>query len=487
VVEVPPLAGEATTENNQVPFEIGTRKKKLRVIYMEGTTGGEYRFLRDALVEDPNIECMAMEVQYQYTRDQRLFRVDDPSRGYPATREELFGYDVVICSDASRNAFTQDQLNWTKELVAKRGGGFAMVGGVTSYGAGQWEQTVWDEIIPVKMGENLPNSRGAGYVYTPFGVTVPVEVERHPIWRIVDDPMQNRQILDRIPVFYGASIIDRVKPGATLLGLPDRPLPNVGLMPVFACQSFGMGRTFGMMPDTTIDWGRDWERNWGEGDNRYFRKFWRNVVTWLGENSAGASRRLRIETDRVIYRPGQPIEITARAFDEKLEETDRYRLTARLQQPATPASASRATIEEVALAPATDDKLYHGRIKTPPISAIAERPPGSSLQTLALEVTARNGNEPPVQVSIDVQILDDSPEFRDLRPDIPALETLAHLTGGKVLRRASDLGAVIGACQPAPGEKVVSRQPAWDSPTVWFLLLLLLAAEWILRRIWGLA
>ena len=293
VVEVPPLAGEAITENNCVPFEIGTRKKKLRVIYMEGTTGGEYRFVRDALVEDPNIECMAMEVQYQYTRDQRLFRVDDPSRGYPATREELFGYDVVICSDASRNAFTQDQLNWTKELVAVRGGGFAMVGGVTSYGAGQWDQTVWDEIIPVKMGADLPGNSGRGYVAAPFGVTVPVEVERHPIWRIVDDPTQNRQVLDRIPMFYGANEINRVKPGATLLGLPDRPLPGVGKMPIFACQSFGLGRTFAMMPDTTIDWGRDWERNWGEGDNRYFRKFWRNVVTWLGENCAGSNRRLR--------------------------------------------------------------------------------------------------------------------------------------------------------------------------------------------------
>jgi len=491
LVEVPPLAGEATTENNQVPFEVGTRKKKLRVIYMEGTTGNEYRFVRDALVEDPNIECVAMEVQYQYTRDQRLFRVDDPSRGYPASREELFGYDVIICSDANRNAFTQDQLNWTAELVSKRGGGFAMVGGVTSYGAGQWDQTVWDGIIPVKMSGTLPGSRGPGYVYTPFGVTVPAAAERHPIWRIVDDPLQNRQVLNRIPLFYGANWIDRVKPGATALGFTDRPLPGVGVMPIFACQSFGLGRTFAMMPDTTIDWGKDWEHNWGEGDNRYFRKFWRNVVTWLGENSAGATRRLRIETDKVIYRPGQPIEITARVYDEKLEETDRYRLTARLRQPAAPApgrpSASAAVIEEAVLAPAADDKLYHGRIKTPPISAIAEKSPGASLQALALEVTASSGNQAIVQASVDVQVLNDSPEFRDPRPDFPTLEAIARLTGGKVLRSESDLVGLIGACQPVPGEKVVSHQPAWDHPAFWFLLVLLLAVEWVLRRMRGLA
>jgi hypothetical protein len=200
---------------------------------------------------------------------------------------------------------------------------------------------------------------------------------------------------------------------------------------------------------------------------------------------------LRVETDKVIYRPGQPIEITVRAYDGKLEETDRYRLTARLRQPASfshdGASVSPPPIEEVALAPAAGDKLYHARIKTPPISVIAEKPPGASLQALALEVTGRGGSEPAVQTSINVQVLDDSPEFRDPRPDFPALETLAQLTGGKVLHSASDLGELIGACRPTPGEKVVNRQPAWDHPAVWFLLLLLLAGEWILRRISGLA
>jgi len=47
-------------------------------------------------------------------------------------------------------------------------------------------------------------------------------------------------------------------------------------MPVFACESYGKGRTFAFAPDTTVDWGRFFESQWGEGgDNRYFRRFWR--------------------------------------------------------------------------------------------------------------------------------------------------------------------------------------------------------------------
>jgi hypothetical protein len=116
-----------------VPFRIGARKGKIRVIYMEGTVSppGEYRFIQDALQEDPNIECVCLEVNNQLADKPILFRVNDPSRGFPSTREELFTYDVVICSDIARTAFTQEQLDWTVELVAERGGGFVMIGGYT--------------------------------------------------------------------------------------------------------------------------------------------------------------------------------------------------------------------------------------------------------------------------------------------------------------------------------------------------------------------
>ena len=46
---------------------------------------------------------------------------------------------MVICSDIARTAFTPEQLDWTVELVGKRGGGFAMVGGFTSFGSGGWD------------------------------------------------------------------------------------------------------------------------------------------------------------------------------------------------------------------------------------------------------------------------------------------------------------------------------------------------------------
>jgi uncharacterized membrane protein len=491
VLEVPPLPGEAVAENNRVPFRISSQVKKLRVIYMEATLNDEYHWLRDALVEDPAIECVPIEAQSQYVKNQRLQRVDDPGRGYPETREELFHYDVVICSDISRNAFSQEQLDWTVELVYRRGGGFAMVGGNTSFGAGEWDLTVWDQLIPVKMSGDRPNSFGQGYTGGPFRVLVPPAVERHPIWRIAEDPDENTAILNSMPRFYGTNLVDRAKPAATVLGYTDRPVQRAGVMPVFACQTFGRGRSFAMTTDTTQTWGQDFESQWGEGDNRYFRKFWRNVVKWLGENSIGGSQRLRIETDKVIYRPGQPIQVTAHAYDEKLEETAQYRVVARLKPGAGSwgPTASAAALEEAILRPGAQDTAYHGQLTSPPISALktASAAPSSSLRTLSLEVTAYDRDFVAGRQEVDVQILDDSAEFRDLRPDPQRLEGLAQISGGQVLHNAQELSRLLESVKPTPGEAVISRRPAWDRPVLWFLLLMLLTVEWMVRRYHGLA
>jgi uncharacterized membrane protein len=487
LVEVPPLEGEATEENNRVPFRIGARKGKIRVIYMEGTVSppGEYRFIQDALQEDPNIECVCLEVNNQLADKPILFRVNDPSRGFPVTREELFTYDVVICSDIARTAFTQEQLDWTAELVAERGGGFVMIGGFTSFGSGRWKQTVWDGLVPIEMG-------GAdGYYHNEtFRVRIPPEMERHPVWRIVDDPIKNRQILAEMPQFYGTNQGDRLKPAATALGFCDRPISSSGIMPIFSCEPFGRGRSFAMLTDSTQGWGIDFERLWGEGDNRYFRKFWRNVIYWLVENSRQSNRRLRIDTDKILYRPGQPIKISAQAYDSKLEVTTGYRLLARLRATGRAGQTGPTTvIQEAALTPNQTEHVYQGEFLAPSLQRIPAPSGGEAAphRTAALEVIALEGDRVAAQGVVDVQILDDPVEFHDPRPDPGCLEDLARLTNGKVLHSANELAQVLNSYSTAAGEVIVSRAPVWDHPGLWLLLVGLLAVEWIWRRWSGLA
>ncbi len=476
-IEIPVLEGEAVATNNRVPFQLSERERKLNVLYMEGTAGAEYRWLRDALQEDPDIRCLPMVVNNQYASRPSLQRVDDPYRGFPATREELFEFDVVICSDIPRGGFTPEQIAWTVELVDKRGGGFAMVGGHTSFGSGGWDRTPWEQLIPFDM------TGRRDYLATTFAVDIPAEAQSHPIWKLVDDPQQNKTALQAMPPFSGTNLIARVKPAATLLGQSAAPLQRVGVMPVFACETFGRGRTFAMSSDTTVSWGQQFESQWGEGDNRYFRKFWRNVVRWLAENSRASQRRLMVRSDQVIYSPGEPIQVTAEAFDNELKPTTNYRLTARLEAVDRngPEGASDSARERaVDLDADQTQQRYGGQL--PATLPIDHDDLSRVMQSARLVVTAWEGEQNVASQSIDLQLLHDSSEWLDpqARPDV--LRQLTQSGGGSMLSSDAELSQLMASFEPTPGEVLVHTLPRWDHPIVWLSFLGLLALEWTLRR-----
>lgn len=483
LAQVDTLPNEAIAANNSVPFQIAPRKDKLRVIYMEGSAPPEYRYIQEALEEDPDIECVSMYVDNQYVARPILHRVDNPRLGFPTTREELLSFDVVICSDIARRAFTPEQLAWTVELVERRGGGFVMIGGHTSFGAGGWDQTVWDGLIPVDMSGN--RNQRSPYYDGSFQVVIPPQALMHPIWRIVDDPAVNRQVLRRMPMFHGTNLTDRLKPAATALGLSNGAIGGSNVVTVFSSQEFGRGRTFAMATDSTIAWGTDFERSWGEGDNRYFRKFWRNVIRWLTENSERAQNRLQVETDRIIYRPGQEIQIRVRAYDEKLLESDRYRVTARLRPPGGDGSPSTGE-GSVDLVPRLGEATYLGKLSAPAADRLSDRP-DSTLHRMILEVEAFDGSDRVAGTRRELQVLDDPVEFRDPRPAPGWLARLAGPTGGRVIGSAEELTSLLSHHREATSRPVVLRRPAWDTPMAWLALLGLLSAEWIVRRLKGLA
>ena len=120
--EVQAVPHEAIATNNIVPFQILPRQTKLRVIYMEGSPLPEYRYIHDALEEDPNITCVSMTTDNMHAEHPRLYRFQEPRLGYPRTREELLSYDVIICSDIALGAFTPSsssgRLSWSASAAA---------------------------------------------------------------------------------------------------------------------------------------------------------------------------------------------------------------------------------------------------------------------------------------------------------------------------------------------------------------------------------
>ncbi|MFC7337766.1 glutamine amidotransferase [Haloferula chungangensis] len=504
---------EITTADNSTSFTIEVRTSKLRVLFLEGTHHrrmvagkdasyfwNDMEFVSRALESTGEIEVDSFTPLSQRSDSPNLYYVRsfndgyfqlDPSRGFPARRADIFDYDVVICSDVPVGNFNHDQMESVVELVTQRGGGFCMIGGYTSFDAGNYDRTPWEKITPVDMV-----NFGHGYTKALTGFKIPAAVADHPIWKILDDPAANRKLLDAHPPFTGYHDIKRAKPGATLLGMRED-----GGGPLLAVQNYGRGRSMAYLSDINGGWGRIY-LGWG-GDatgnhvspdaqelgrgsvlfrppptravfsdeaithpSPYYARFWINTVRWLGENSVCQQKTgLLGQIESTGLHPGEEVAISAEVFAAlPLEELPELDVTARLSLPGSKPQRLEWNAGR---------REFTGQVRIP--DAIS----GSVLSVL---FTARHRDET-LRDEIRVSVLKLSPEFENTVPDRVLMEDLAASTGGQVVATPADALAALQQVV-SMAEKAETRyvEPLWDRWWCWLLILSVLTIEWGLRR-----
>ena len=396
-VSVSSLPDEVSTANNSFKAEVQIDRTKIRVLYVEGSsqplqpvqTGthyevrGPYSDLQKALTEDEDIECVVLHAPGGRGR---IARVADSgaantARGFPETVAELSAFDAIILSDVAAYSFTEQQLEWLQKWVGQRGGGLLMVGGQRSFRAGGWDDTPLAEMLPIEMHHEADWLPG-----TQVNVIADPRAMAHPLWTIVTDEAQNRDIVSKFPSFFGANRWAGVKPNLTRVlatsnlsaadvpagaaipvvptlvkppsffeslqknltgkkkaepqnssGQKSDPLTSAALtsgpltnQPAIVVGQYGRGRTMAMAMPITPPWANDLLTKWG-GDTKYYGKFWRNSIYWLTESSSIGRRRLVVTADKKFYRPGETISLTAAAFDEAANQTGSYKITSMIE------------------------------------------------------------------------------------------------------------------------------------------------------------
>ncbi len=258
----------------------------------------------------------------------------------------------------------------------------------------------------------------------------------HPVWHLLSDEAGNRSALKTLPGFLGSNRFGRVKPAAEVLARTTSAGADGQLAPAIVVQNYGRGRTMAVTTAITRRWAGEFTQSWGGPDARYYKKFWRNVVYWLTENSSIGRRRLLAETDKRLYRPGEPIALHARTFDENAAPTSDYRVVATIepksagdttsdnsplkrptsgQEPAGAQAPFLPWSEEFELTKQTSEKSYDAAL---PIAEGKSLPTGVSLtQGLRIELTAYDNNTQVDSTSLDVQIIDDPTEQQNPMPD----------------------------------------------------------------------
>ena len=470
-VKIPVQNGEWLASNNRRLFGLEVLDPNIRVIYMEGTPQQpsspipEWKYLKDALQSDPNIKVKTLyrqfgaNGQFLNTVDadpdtgEQIYPVEHPTRGFPRTMAELLKYDVIIHSDIRTDSFSGEQLQNIARLVEEFGGGFVMIGGNSAFGKGGYHRTILDRVIPVAMEQDNDSQA------RPITLRVPTGALTHPVMAIGTTPEETEQIwTEKFPVLYGCNLVDRAKPGATVLGVDAVARNRYGPRLLLAVQNVGKGRSMAFTSDTTRSWGRDFETVWGEPinpafplserncDSRYYRQFWVNAVRWLAAGRIGKTNNpVVLELAQSYCAAGESVAANVKVRGSDLAPLDSAEVALCLSTTGQTNVIVNAVYDRVNQAYQAD--LVPPRDGSYTVMATAQAQGhklGEDRQLLVCE-------------SIDR-------EMSDLRAKPDLLENLSRISGGQTLALSgasnSRLASVFGT--PPPADIEYRHTPLWD-------------------------
>lgn len=469
VVEVEPLEDEANSANNYLPVAFDVVRDQVRVLLADSVARWEFRYLSQLFRRDTHVDC-----------DELLFFPRVVGSGRLAQRPELprdvagwASYDVVILGDLDARQLTAASQQSLDEFVRTRGGNLVLIAGRDAMPSAFTDSPLM-ALLPVEYAGQVDPPQG-------YGLRLTDEGRFHSAMMIDDSEIDSRQAWQRIyrrePVHW-LSEYSRAKSTARTLietstsgagDLADNRQAD-GAAPAFLCwHRVGAGRVvFIAAPDT-------YHLRFLQGDRMHHR-FWGQLLRWITAAGAGAGTDLvRLQTDRMRYAAGEPVEVTVWLKDETGQPLAGQTI-----------QAEARTFDDVAVSvELIPDADVAGRYfaTMPELSAgayqVAVRGP------VIDELLASDPDTESVRATITVRATDNV-EMLNTRCNRALLEQLAQMTGGQVVPPTA-VGEVLQLISFAP--EVVEhtdRTPLWNRWSNMLIVLGCLFTEWVVRKAKGL-
>ena len=465
--EIPVDEGELVAENNQRSVLVSPSGRKRRVLVIEGAPGFEHSFMTRAWAADAGLEIDSVTRKGKNAEGQDTFFVQAGegrsaalTTGFPAKREQLYGYDALVIANIEGDFFSRAQLAMAADFVSERGGGLLVMGG-RSFSQRGLSGTPLEEVLPVELTDRRGGlvraalSPGDLPVHNKLRLTS--EGETHPIMRIGGSADETRRLWSALPALAASAALGGPRPGATVLALTTAP--GGGVFPVVAVQRYGQGRSMVFAGEAAWRW-----KMMMAASDRSYDFFWRQAARWLSSASPDPVSVAVPDAPE----PGDPISIDVEARDA-------------LFQP-----VADATIEATVTSPGGQTaplKLRHADSTTGRYTAtLSADHPG----LYRIRADAKRGNSALGSADRWIHVGGADREFADPRLNEGFLRRIARNSGGRYVR-AADAGRVPEWLRTAtPRNAAPERRDLWHEPWAFALVVILLSAEWTLRRWWGL-
>ncbi len=482
-VSVPVLEGDQIPENNTASRVVNVIRKKIKVLLVDGYPRWEYRYLMWSLtrdIETMEAQCYLLSADPDFNQEATAGL--EPLKSFPATREELFSYDVILFGDVDPEKLgrtpqeSQEILELIQSFVEDLGGGFGMIAG-ESDSPRSYKGTPIENLLPVVLTDSeedllvaQDNERSVRMKLTDIGQSDPILVlDKEPevnkkFWGIDGDDFA-------LPGFFWYFPVKKAKAGARVLAVHPENSNKYGPHVILATQFYGSGRTFFSALDSSWRWRHVY------GDT-YFYRFWSQVVRFLATNRLyNVNRRYEIYVDKPRYNLGEKVLVTAKVRDKDFKPSERKSQIVSYQVPGA------SEVRTLTLDPLPDKKgLFSKTFQATNVGSWRLWVEGD-------EPTGMSGEEPqPVSFEVEIPSLEKENASLNRR----TLETLSSRSGGKYfpLDRLDELaGQVPDLTRKVPGS--IAQEELWDRvlsiggiDVPWSLvaLALLLSTEWVIRK-----
>jgi hypothetical protein len=211
--------------------------------------------------------------------------------------------------------------------------------------------------------------------------------------------------------------------------------------------------------------------------DRYHHRFWGQLLRWaIAREMAGGSNTVRLATDKTNYQKGQQVQVTVRLS----------RLDGKSVSGADCTAVARQDEQTVARVELIEDDqepgIYKAVLPPLPTGSVTISAVGGQIQSLLAEEQYTEPVETRIMVDPDI-----SKELRHTRCNLPLLKQIADVTGGLVLPPTA-LAATLSQLDLAPEvSENVTQQPLWTRWAYLWVFVGCLAAEWLIRKLAGLA
>lgn len=324
-VEVEPRADEATRDNNRRPVRIRVARRGVEVLLVEGRPRWEYRHLKNALVRDPTVRLSALLLNADPDYLQEGSRGLVPLARMPSASMLEDRYDVILIGDVHpdhpriRAAYRAPETLFRslERYVTKIGGGLGLIAGPRH--VRQWlGAPQLARLLPVRLETGAAGPR-SWYDDTGYHPRLTSQGRLSPVLALLESPAANADLLEGRPFLVGKSGVRSpplppfqghasglvARPGATVLATlgPESA-------PLWITTQRGAGRVFVQATEETWLWRR-------EHEDRYFYRFWRQVVHFLARDSWRRGGAASVRVNPGSCRPGDRVRLEAFALTDR--------------------------------------------------------------------------------------------------------------------------------------------------------------------------